>query len=84
MKNILSIMVISVALSGCSISIGGGSSSKPSKPAYDCSVLSDHVQTEMSARFKQCNSLSTLSSTVNNCKDKVIESVCKPLTSLSQ
>jgi hypothetical protein len=74
-KKILTIAAItSIFMSGCSISIGGGNDAPSNKVVYDCSVLSDQAQKELSSRTRIC-------SFDTECKEMAIQSACKPVIS---
>ena len=83
MKNKLFLALSTVFfLSGCSISIGGGSDSSESSKlkngvVYDCSVISDTAQVELTKRRDLCGEGTSIFD--EQCREEAVRSVCKPI-----
>jgi hypothetical protein len=73
-KLLIMVATASIFVSGCSISIGGGNDAQSNNVVYDCSVLSDQAQKELSSRTRMC-------SFDSECKEMAIQSACKPVIS---
>lgn len=80
LKNLAIITMAAIFISGCSVSIGGGSKSSKTKKqdiVYDCSEISDQAHKEMTERYNSCSSGDTVFG--QECREQVIRSVCKPI-----
>ncbi len=75
-KNVIGFSII-LLLNGCSISIGGGSSSNSNDIVYDCSTISDVAQEELTKRRKVCGTGTTMFE--DDCRKEAVSSVCKPM-----